>query len=85
MQMIMRVAVLLLILWPTLVLGAGKNRARSDKAALNIFTIEQALSAPFPTDLVAAPVKDRFAWVYNAEGKRNIWIAEPAQRRRGLH
>ncbi|MGB9401993.1 MAG: prolyl oligopeptidase family serine peptidase, partial [Candidatus Acidiferrales bacterium] len=78
MQMIMRVAVLLLILWPTLVLGAGKNRARSDKAALNIFTIEQALSAPFPTDLVAAPVKDRFAWVYNAEGKRNIWIAEPA-------
>ena len=76
MQMIMRIAVLLLILWPTLVLGGGKNRARSDKTALGTFTIEQALSAPFPTDLVAAPANGLFAWVYDSEGKRNIWVAE---------
>ncbi|HTS11225.1 MAG TPA: prolyl oligopeptidase family serine peptidase [Candidatus Limnocylindrales bacterium] len=42
------------------------------------FTIQQVLSAPFPTELIAAPAKNRFAWVFNAEGKRNVWIAEPS-------
>ena len=40
------------------------------------FTIEQILSAPFPSDLIAAPTGERIAWVFNAEGKRNIWVAE---------
>jgi len=43
------------------------------------FTIQQALSAPFPSALIAAPAKGRVAWVFNAQGKRNIWIAEPAK------
>ncbi len=43
------------------------------------FTIEEVLSAPFPTDLVAAPVGDRVAWVYNTEGRRNIFVAEGPQ------
>jgi len=43
------------------------------------FTIQQALSAPFPTDLTAAPAKNRIAWVFNAQGRRNIWVAEPAE------
>ena len=42
------------------------------------FTLEQVTSAPFPTELSAAPVKGRVAWVFNARGARNIWIAEPA-------
>lgn len=42
------------------------------------FTIEQILSVPFPTELVAAPAKGLFAWEFNAKGRRNIWIAEPA-------
>lgn len=41
------------------------------------FTLQQVLSAPFPANLTAAPSKGRFAWVFNAEGKRNVWIAEP--------
>ncbi len=41
------------------------------------FTIQQALSAPFPSELRAAPAKRRLAWVFNREGRRNIWIAEP--------
>ncbi|MGB8458587.1 MAG: hypothetical protein WCE50_12760, partial [Candidatus Acidiferrum sp.] len=41
-------------------------------------TLEQFLSAPFPTELTAAPTKGRVAWVFNAQGVRNIWIAEPA-------
>ncbi|MGB9466033.1 MAG: prolyl oligopeptidase family serine peptidase [Candidatus Acidiferrum sp.] len=41
-------------------------------------TLEQFLSAPFPTELTAAPAKGRVAWVFNANGARNLWIAEPA-------
>lgn len=41
-------------------------------------TLETLLSAPFPTELTAAPAKGRVAWVFNARGRRNIWIAEPA-------
>jgi dipeptidyl aminopeptidase/acylaminoacyl peptidase len=41
-------------------------------------TLEQFLSAPFPTELTAAPAKGRVAWVFNAQGARNLWIAEPA-------
>ncbi len=40
------------------------------------FTLEQVLSSPFPSDLVAAPTGDRIAWLFNAEGKRNVWVAE---------
>ena len=43
------------------------------------FTIEQVLSAPFPVDLTPALAKGMFAWVFNAEGKRNVWLAEPGQ------
>ncbi|MGB7284305.1 MAG: prolyl oligopeptidase family serine peptidase [Candidatus Acidiferrum sp.] len=41
-------------------------------------TIEQFLSAPFPTELTAAPAKGRVAWVFDAQGVRNVWVAEPA-------
>jgi hypothetical protein len=39
------------------------------------FTIEQILSSPFPSELIAAPNHGTLAWVQNAEGRRNIWIA----------
>lgn len=42
----------------------------------NGFSLEQVLSSPFPSDLIASPKGDKLAWVFNAEGKRNIWIAE---------
>lgn len=41
------------------------------------FTLEQVMSAPFPTELTAAPAGGRFAWVFNDRGRRNIWVAEP--------
>src|SRR5579862_8369576 len=41
------------------------------------FTIEQAMGASFPTELTAAPAKRRLAWVFNARGSRNVWMAEP--------
>jgi len=52
------------LLIPSLVLGQG-------------FTIEQVLSAPFPSDLVAAQRGQRVAWVFDAQGRRNIRAARP--------
>ena len=40
------------------------------------FTLEQVLSSPFPTNLVAAENAGRIAWVFAAKGKRNVWIAD---------
>ncbi len=40
------------------------------------FTIEQVLSAPFPTELRASPVGNKVAWVFNQQGSRNIFVAE---------
>ena len=39
------------------------------------FTLEQVLSAPYASELTAAPAGDRFAWVEDADGHRNLWIA----------
>ena len=39
------------------------------------FTLEQVLSAPFPSELVAAPGGGKVAWLLNDHGARNIWIA----------
>jgi dipeptidyl aminopeptidase/acylaminoacyl peptidase len=40
-------------------------------------TLEQLMSAPFPSELVAAPAGGKVAWVFDARGVRNIWVAEP--------
>jgi len=40
------------------------------------FTLEQVLSSPFTSNLVAAPSGNRIAWASNQQGKRNIWVAE---------
>lgn len=40
------------------------------------FTIQDVLSAPFPSGLVAAPSGQRVAWVRNHQGVRNIWVAD---------
>ncbi|HLY18104.1 MAG TPA: prolyl oligopeptidase family serine peptidase [Bryobacteraceae bacterium] len=45
--------------------------------AQNSFTLEQVLSAPFPSAPAMSPSGGRIAWVYNARGVRNIWVAEP--------
>jgi dipeptidyl aminopeptidase/acylaminoacyl peptidase len=47
------------------------------------FTIEQALSAPFTEHLIAAPAKGRLAWEANMNGRRNLWVAEPAPNGKG--
>jgi dipeptidyl aminopeptidase/acylaminoacyl peptidase len=41
------------------------------------FTIEQALSAPFPLGLTTASHAPRVAWIFDNKGERNIWVADP--------
>ncbi len=43
-------------------------------SAAGQFTIEQVLSAPFPSDLVSDG-RQSIAWIQNANGLRNIWVA----------
>ncbi len=65
-------SVLLIVLASQLVLANG-------------FTLEQVLSSPFPSDLVASKSGDKLAWVFDHQGKRNIWVAEaPAFKGRQL-
>jgi dipeptidyl aminopeptidase/acylaminoacyl peptidase len=40
------------------------------------FTLPQALSYPFISDLVATPAGHRIAWVRIVNGVRNIWVAD---------
>jgi len=58
--------------WIALVVTGGTSVPVHAQSA---FSIEDILSAPFPSDLTAAPSGDRIAWVQNAEGVRNVWTA----------
>jgi len=40
------------------------------------FTLEQVLSSPFPSELVAAKHSNRVAWVFDMRGLRNVWVAD---------
>jgi dipeptidyl aminopeptidase/acylaminoacyl peptidase len=46
-------------------------------SAQQTFTVQQVLSAPYASELTAAPVGDQFAWVENAEGHHNLWLGGP--------
>jgi dipeptidyl aminopeptidase/acylaminoacyl peptidase len=52
-----------------LVIVTGRSDAQS-------FTLEQVMSSPFPSELTVSKRGDKVAWAFDAEGKRNIWIAE---------
>ena len=44
-------------------------------------TLEGLLSAPFPVELLASPAGGKLAWIQNARGVRNVWVAEPPEYR----
>ena len=62
-------------LWIAALLPATASIAQPPQAP---FSIEQVLSAPYPTSLAAAPVGERAAWAFNDRGVRNIWVADAA-------
>ena len=53
----------------------------ADAAPKGAFTLEQVLAEPFPTDLTASAAGGFVAWVANARGVRNIWVAGPSDRK----
>src|SRR5260370_688756 len=52
----------------------------SAQTASHPFSLEQVMSSPFPTNLVAAENAGdhvgRIAWVFSARGERNVWVAD---------
>src|SRR5271170_7957022 len=42
------------------------------------FTLQQVMSAPFQSKLSASPAGNRFAWIANQQGRRNLWLADAA-------
>jgi len=42
------------------------------------FTLEQVLSAPFTSEVAAAPAGHSFAWVSESRGRRNVWLGVAA-------
>jgi Tol biopolymer transport system component len=59
-------------------LSLASSLALVAQTAEKQFTLQQVMSAPFNSDLVAAPKRNKFAWISNVEGRRNIWVAEPS-------
>jgi len=44
-------------------------------AANASFTIDQIMSAPFASSILAAPTGAKVAWLLNENGRRNLWVA----------
>ena len=59
-----------------LFLAAGPRAAVGRRATRPAaFTLEQVLSAPFPSDLVAAPSGGAWPGSSTQKGARNVWVA----------
>lgn len=66
-----RVVAVALLLLPTAV-----RAQRAAAPARAEFTLDQVMSAPYPTNLTAAAAGERLAWTLNERGLRNVWVAE---------
>ncbi|HZO21715.1 MAG TPA: prolyl oligopeptidase family serine peptidase [Steroidobacteraceae bacterium] len=47
------------------------------------FTLEQVMAAPYPSELVGSSTGNAVAWVYETQGRRNIWVADAAHGMQG--
>ena len=55
---------------------AGLLAAAAARPAFPAFSIEQVLGAPFTSQLTAARLGQRVAWVMDRHGERNVWVAD---------
>jgi dipeptidyl aminopeptidase/acylaminoacyl peptidase len=69
-QVVVALAVAVALAGPTAVAAAARAAATAAP-----FELEDVLSAPYPTALVAARAADRIAWVMDERGVRNLWTA----------
>ncbi|MGH8398108.1 MAG: TolB family protein, partial [Gammaproteobacteria bacterium] len=52
------------------------NAAAYAQPTATSFTMAQVLGYPYPSDLVSSPNGNAVAWVLDARGVRNIWVAQ---------
>ena len=60
------------------VLGMTETLAGAQTAHPAAFTLNDVMQAPFAWDMLAAPTGAAVAWVFNAKGCSNIWVADPS-------
>jgi dipeptidyl aminopeptidase/acylaminoacyl peptidase len=65
-------------LWSAAAACAGLFMTQAAGAHPAAFTLDDVMQAPFPSDMLAAPTGAAVAWVFNAKGCHNIWVADPS-------
>ncbi|HKV61101.1 MAG TPA: hypothetical protein VJO16_04250 [Candidatus Acidoferrum sp.] len=65
-------------LWSAAAACAGLFMTQAAGTHLAAFTLNDVMQAPFPSYMLAAPTGAAVAWVFNAKGCSNIWVADPS-------
>src|SRR5947209_19179958 len=65
-------------LWSAAAACAGHFMRQAAGTHPAAFTLNDVMQAPFPYYMVAAPTGAAVAWVFDANGCRNIWVADPS-------
>jgi len=60
------------------VLGMTATLTGAQTAHPAAFTLNDVMQAPFASDMLPAPKGAAVAWVFNAKGCSNIWVADPS-------
>lgn len=63
-------------LWGAALACAGLLATYAAAAHPAAFTLSDIMGAPFPSELISAPAGRSVAWVYDAQGTRNVWVAD---------
>jgi dipeptidyl aminopeptidase/acylaminoacyl peptidase len=66
-------------LWSAAAACAGLFMTQAAGTHPAAFTLNDVMQAPFPSYLLAAPTGAAVAWVFDAKGCSNIWVADPSQ------
>ena len=65
-------------LWSGAVACAALFMTQAAVAQPPAFSLNDVTQAPYPYGMVAAPEGSAVAWVFDAKGCRNIWVADPS-------
>jgi dipeptidyl aminopeptidase/acylaminoacyl peptidase len=65
-------------LWSAAAVYAGLFMTQAAGAQPAAFALNDVMQAPYPYDMVPAPTGSAVAWVFDAKGCSNIWVADPS-------
>src|SRR5271156_4562546 len=65
-------------LWSAAAACAGLFMTQGAGPHPGAFTLNDVMQAPYPYNMVPAPTGAAVAWVFDAKGCRNIWVADPS-------